>query len=212
MTRDEVRALAFIAFLLALSAAVRLAAGPGDAALLAEDVDIRLLEEQSRAALEEQDARSRPLADGETVDPNRAGAAELDRLPGVGPATAERIVAARDSAPFAAPEDLLRVRGIGPATLEKARPWLDLGPFAAARPPGGGPAPRGGPGRAGLVDVNRATSAELQALSGIGPALAERVIAHRDSAGPFRSADDLLAVRGIGPATLERIRDRIEPP
>lgn len=212
MTRDEVRALAFIACLLALSAAVRLAAGPGDAALLAEDVDIRLLEEQSRAALEEQDARSRPLAAGETVDPNRAGAAELDRLPGVGPATAERIVAARDSAPFAAPEDLLRVRGIGPATLEKARPWLDLGPFAAARPPGGGPPPRGGPGSAGLVDVNRATSAELQGLSGIGPALAERIIAHRDSAGPFRAAADLLAVRGIGPATLERIRDRIEPP
>ncbi len=226
MTREEVRALAFIAFLLALSAAVRVAAGPGDAALLADDVDLQLLGEQSQAALEEEEARSRPLAEGETVDPNRAAAADLDRLPGVGPATAERIVAARDSAPFATPEDLLRVRGIGPATVEKVRPWLDLGPLAvppgaarAAAPAGaaGGPAPRAPPGKAAgrarggpaLIDLNRATSAELQTLKGIGPALAERIIAYRDSAGPFRSADDLLAVRGIGPATLERIRARI---
>lgn len=217
MTRDEVRALAFIACLLALSAAVRLQAGPGEAALLAEDVDLQLLEERSQAALDDEDARSRPLADGETLDPNRASAAELDRLPGVGRATAERIVAARDSAPFASAQDLMRVRGIGPATLAKARPYLDLGPFAGgARPtpregvPPGRRAAHAGAGEApARVDVNRATLAELQTLSGIGPALAERIVAHRDSAGPFRTPEDLLAVRGIGPATLERIRARI---
>jgi competence protein ComEA len=57
--------------------------------------------------------------------------------------------------------------------------------------------------------VNRAGTEALEGLPGIGPALARRVVAHRDSAGPFRTADDLLAVRGIGPATLERLRDRI---
>ncbi len=141
----------------------------------------------------------------------------------MGPATAERIVAARDSAPFATPEDLLRVRGVGPATLEKARPWLDLGPFAAAagahRPPAafeargarpdGSAGARDGPSR---IDLNRAGSEELQELPGIGPALARRILAYRDSVGPFRSADDLLAVRGIGPATLEKLRARVAPP
>ncbi len=65
------------------------------------------------------------------VDPNRAGAAELERLPGIGPALAARIVADRKShGGFAAPESLLRVPGIGPRTLERIRPHLDLSPAA----------------------------------------------------------------------------------
>lgn len=210
MTRDEVRALAFVAFLVGLSALVRLRSDPADASLLAEDVSVEALAEESEAALEEAEARSRPLAEGETLDPNRAPAVELDRLAGVGPATAARIAAARDSAPFATPEDLLRVRGIGPATLEKMRPFLDLGAFAGRTDAASArPATPAGSAAAALVDVNRAGAAELQRLPGIGPALAERIIAHRDSAGPFRTAEDLLAVRGIGPATLERIRERV---
>lgn len=54
----------------------------------------------------------------------------------------------------------------------------------------------------GLVDVNTATLAQLEALPGIGPALAQRIVEHR----PYRSVDDLLEVSGIGPATLEKIR------
>ena len=220
MTRDEVRALAFVAFLVGLSALARLRSDPADVSLLAEDVPVEALAEDSEAALEEAEARARPLAEGETLDPNRAPAVQLDRLPGVGPATAARIAAARDSAPFATPEDLLRVRGIGPATLEKMRPFLDPGGFVAgkAAPPrqagrpdrdsahAGTPAGRPAPAP---IDVNRAAAAELQRLTGIGPALAARIIAHRDNAGPFRTPEDLLAVRGIGPSTLERIRGRI---
>jgi competence ComEA-like helix-hairpin-helix protein len=220
VTRDEVRALAFLAFLVALSAAVRLRAAPDHAALRADVASLEALDAASQSELDENEERARPLAEGETLDPNRAGAAELDRLPGVGPATAERIVAARDSAPFLAAEGLLRVRGIGPATLEKLRPFLDLGgtPASPIRPPtalgaAGGAGAGGASERGeGLVDVNRAGPDALQALPGIGPALAARIIAHRDSAGPFRSPEDLLAVRGIGPATLERLRDRVRLP
>jgi competence protein ComEA len=59
------------------------------------------------------------------------------------------------------------------------------------------------------VDVNRATAAELTALPGIGPALAARIVASRETEGPFRTADDLLRVAGIGPAKLEAIRPRV---
>ncbi len=56
------------------------------------------------------------------VDINRATAAELETLPGIGPATAAAIIAHRDgSGPFATPEDLLAVRGIGEAKLEALR-------------------------------------------------------------------------------------------
>ncbi|MEY4070688.1 MAG: hypothetical protein RL721_1302, partial [Candidatus Eisenbacteria bacterium] len=54
-----------------------------------------------------------------------------------------------------------------------------------------------------------ASAAELDALPGIGPVLAARIVAHRDRHGPFRSPDELLAVPGIGPRLLERIRPRL---
>ena len=52
----------------------------------------------------------------------------------------------------------------------------------------------------GPVDLDRATEAELDALPGIGPALARRIIENRTSSGPFGSLDALQEVRGIGPA------------
>jgi competence protein ComEA len=72
----------------------------------------------------------------------------------------------------------------------------------------GAPAP-GGDGTAALVDVNRASAAELEQLPGIGPATSAAIIAHRDRNGPFRAVDDLIDVRGIGPAKLEQLRDLV---
>jgi competence protein ComEA len=55
------------------------------------------------------------------VNLNTASAAELDELPGVGPATAEAIIAAREEHRFASVDDLLDVRGIGEAKLAELR-------------------------------------------------------------------------------------------
>lgn len=56
------------------------------------------------------------------VDLNRADPEELQTLPGIGPAIAERIVDARQEQLFTGVDDLVRVRGIGPATVERLRP------------------------------------------------------------------------------------------
>jgi competence protein ComEA len=56
------------------------------------------------------------------------------------------------------------------------------------------------------LDLNRATTADLERLSGIGPALAARIVEDRTRRGTFATLEDLLRVRGIGPATLERLR------
>lgn len=67
----------------------------------------------------------------------------------------------------------------------------------------------GGADSDGPIDLNTAGPRELEELSGVGPAIAQRIIDHREKNGPFRSVDDLLEVSGIGPATLEKIRDQI---
>ncbi len=60
-----------------------------------------------------------------------------------------------------------------------------------------------------LVNVNKAGSEELQTVRGIGPALAERIIAYRDEHGPFKQVDDLALVHGIGGAKLQKIKQQI---
>ena len=83
--------------------------------------------------------------------------------------------------------------------------------LAASPPPGPGGTPANGPagGAPGAasrpIDINRATAAELEALPGIGPALAQRIVADREVNGPFRRPQDLTRVAGIGAKTLEKL-------
>jgi competence ComEA-like helix-hairpin-helix protein len=77
---------------------------------------------------------------------------------------------------------------------------------AAAGVGGSGPAPGDAPA---AVDLNQAGLAELDALPGIGPVLAGRILQHRNAHCPFREPEDLLAVPGIGPRLFERLRLRV---
>ena len=60
-----------------------------------------------------------------------------------------------------------------------------------------------------LIDLNRATGQDFEALPGVGPKLAERILAYRRSIGAFHSLDELRAVKGIGKKTFEQIRPLI---
>lgn len=174
-----------------------LAAFPDAAALL----DSASVQAQADEAL-----RTRPLAPGERIDANRASAAQLDRLPGVGPSLARTWIEYREAAgPLRDAADLEGVPGIGPATASRLSPLLQFsssGPMLERREE------RGRSSTPVLVDLNRADSTTLVGLPGIGPALAGRVLAHRRR-GSFSAVEDLLEVRGIGPTTLERLRSKV---
>jgi competence protein ComEA len=56
------------------------------------------------------------------------------------------------------------------------------------------------------IDINAASASQIEALPGIGPALAKRIVAHRDSTGAFADFAAVCEVRGVGPALAERLR------
>ncbi len=211
MTQSDARAFTFAAVLILAASATRYGVElRRDGAALAWDTASALPEllEVSRAELARETVRRTPLEEEERLDPNTASADQLDRLPGVGPATAQALVQAREQGVrFTVPEDLLRVPGIGPATLAKARAHLRLdspspsSERATRRPPPDPPGDR--------VDVNRADVERLQDLPGVGPALAQRIVELRTRSGPFTSVDQLSSVRGIGAATVERLRPHV---
>ncbi|NNC74906.1 MAG: ComEA family DNA-binding protein [Acidimicrobiia bacterium] len=64
----------------------------------------------------------------------------------------------------------------------------------------------------GRVRVNSADARDLEALPGVGPVLAARIVSHRDQNGRFATPEDLLDVAGIGEAKLASIRDSIVVP
>ncbi|MEH0939037.1 ComEA family DNA-binding protein [Micromonospora psammae] len=107
--------------------------------------------------------------------------------------------------------------GVDVALLNPARKVADgelilvgvAAPPGQPAPPGGPPAAGGAPGPGGLLNLNTATLAQLDALPGVGPVLAQRILTHRDQQGGFRSVGDLRQVDGIGDARYEQLKDLV---
>ncbi|WP_082771904.1 ComEA family DNA-binding protein [Actinoplanes sp. TFC3] len=108
-----------------------------------------------------------------------------------------------------------------------AQPGVDVAPLNLARkvvdgelimvgvtaPPNAavtGPAAASGGGAPGsLVNLNTATLADLDTLPGVGPVLAQRILAARDAQGGFKAVADLRKVEGIGAARFEQLKDLV---
>jgi competence protein ComEA len=100
-----------------------------------------------------------------------------------------------------------------PASINAAAVLSDgeqiaVGVPGAVTPAAGAPASAGS-GAGGALDLNTATVADLDALPGIGPVLAQRIVDHRTAHGPFTSVDQLDDVSGIGPAIFADLVARV---
>lgn len=147
---------------------------------------------------------------GNLIDINRASESELQRLNGIGPAMAKRIIEYRQThGAFSRAEDLLRVKGIGQATLNKMRPQIQIGNGINYSQNSSIVSPRS-QSTGNLIDINHASESELQRLNGIGPSLAKRIIQYRQAHGNFTRPEDLLKVSGIGQAKLKNMRSQIQ--
>ena len=132
------------------------------------------------------------------------GSRVTDAINAVGGASAEADTQQLNLARVLTDGEQIRVPRIGEVLPEPApQPGGDAASGARTAP-----GKSGGGGASGTININTASASELEKLPGIGPALAQRIVEHRDSHGPFASVDALTDVPGIGKAKLEGLREQ----
>jgi competence protein ComEA len=176
-------------------------------------IDVTETRHGNRVIIEDMPPAER-YALGLDFDINRASAPDITLIPGIGEASAARIVAYRKAhGDLLAETDLLAVPGLGrdrartiaryvtfgpklwgnpelPDTIEGERPARPSDKLTEDDPP---------------VDINRATADDLMRIPGVGEVTAGRIIKTRDKDGPFRTVADLERVKGIGKMKAEKI-------
>ncbi len=133
------------------------------------------------------------------VDLNKATAAELEKLPGIGPALSKKIISAR---PYKTVNDLSKA-GISTTEIRKIDPLVTIGP-ATGLTLTKDAKPLSRTAKSTLVDLNKATAKQLEELPGVESAYAKKIMAAR----PFKSIDDLAKV-GIPAATVAKIKSLV---
>jgi competence protein ComEA len=155
-------------------------------------------------------------AGGAKLDLNTATDKDLEQLPGVGPATAKKIIAGR---PYTSVDGLSKA-GVSSKTIKKIQNLVTVGAPTAATPTAGAAPAVAAPASAASkstpvaaaddqsgaakTDLNAATEKDLEQLPGVGPATAKKIIAGR----PYKSVDG-LSDAGVSSKEIGKIKDLV---
>jgi competence protein ComEA len=135
-------------------------------------------------------------------------APDVYRLP-AGARVKDAVVAAGGLSPDAASEQVNLAEPVSDAQHVHVPFFTDLASPAVAGAEDGPAEPsqpgEGGEGGDGLIDLNRASAAELEELPGVGPTLAARILARREEQGPYGSVEELNEVTGVGAKLFAQI-------
>lgn len=131
------------------------------------------------------------------VNLNKATEAQLESVPGLGPTYAKKIIAGR---PYKSIDDLSKA-GVPAATISKIRSQVALTDSPVARTAAKPIVPETTPT---VLDLNKATEAQLQDVPGLGDAYAKKIFSGR----PYKSVDD-LAKAGIPAATIAKVKSLV---
>lgn len=196
-TPAEQKALAFVALVLLLGGAVRVVRG--DSPATATSAEQQALGRQATAA---ELAATIEAAKKATKGQNRGKKARRGRYAGAKFDSTGVLIEGTgvvSSTGFPPPGSRIDVD-------MRDRPLATAGSLGrGGRDWGGGSSVPGVPGVPGRLDLDAADAAEMERLPGIGPALAKRIVASRDSLGPFGVLSALGRVKGVGPATMKRL-------
>ncbi len=176
-------------------------------------------------------ATTETAATGGKVNLNTASVAELETLPGVGPARAREIIEGR---PYKSVDDLEKIKGLGKARLDALRDHVTIAAPATAPAPSTAkpatkpamtkkeaPASTTAKGEAStaattksrleqgeVININTASQADLERLFGIGPVKSQAIIDYRAET-PFKTIEDIMKVKGIKEGEFAKIKEHI---
>src|SRR6185369_300233 len=152
-------------------------------------------------------------ASGAKIDLNSASQSDLESLPGVGAATAKKIIAGR---PYSNASDLSKA-GVSQKTIDKITPMVTASGSAPSSEPASAKSSKSSkssdstsasstPANGSKIDLNSASQSDLESLPGVGAATAKKIIAGR----PYSSAND-LSKAGVSQKTIDKISGLVTP-
>jgi competence protein ComEA len=164
------------------------------------------LSAQSKKSKSEAKQTQSAQAPAGKVDLNTASQKDLEALPGVGAATAKKIIAGR---PYASVADVKKA-GVSQSTIDKIQGQVTVSassanaPASATKPKSGAKQTQPATAPGGKVDLNTASQTDLEALPGVGAATAKKIIAGR----PYAGVADLQKA-GVSQRTIGKIQDQV---
>ncbi|MGM0380508.1 MAG: ComEA family DNA-binding protein [bacterium] len=136
------------------------------------------------------------IAHQQKININTTNENKLQKLPGIGPSFARRIITHREiNGKFTHPEDITNVTSIGSGTYNKIKDKIRTSstPFVTNKKTSSSQ---------DKININQADQEKLQTLPGISRSIAGDIVKHRQKHGKFNNLDELKAIKGIGRITV----------